>query len=263
MDVAFALFLPLIAGYLYVSDCAQIKYLQSRDEGHRLYFRIAYYGLLLFLVSAAIVGGIEASLVRHDWFRDVRVRALDLISPLLRDQVTAPAQIGFMLTCVLSVALGRLLPLLDNTLFRGRVEEAVLKAAALDELELLLLEAAVQYKSVSITVSSGKVYVGLVLQTPEPKTNRRVIALLPFMSGYRNDLGKVVFTTFYDEVYQQRASERDDDESNDFRLILPIEKLVSVAFFDIEVYAAFNGKEQPPPIRRVKVPKRQGWGGSP
>jgi hypothetical protein len=257
LEAAFALLLPLVAGYLYVSNCNRLKYKASRDGEHRLYFRVAYYGLLLFLLASALLWCLYSLLSDVQEFQEARARAIALIKPLLKEPDKAESQIGFFLICVVSVVLGRCFPYLDNVLPRGSVEQAVTDAASQDDLEMLLVAAAVQYKTISVTTSSNKVYVGLVLQTGEPRTDRRVIALLPFMSGYRTELGKVIFTTFYDEIYEERAKERDDDESNDFRLILPIDKVLSVSFFDVKVYEAFNAKGggKLPPPKRVKVHK--------
>jgi hypothetical protein len=256
LDVAFALLLPLIAGYLYVSACDQLKFKQSRDEGHRLYFRIAYFGLLCFLLSAILIGLADFFFGKNEVFADIKLASIALARPLLKTPESAAAQVGFVAACIGAVMMGRFLPHADNFFFKSKAEQAALDAAQQDDLEMLLLEAAVQYKSISVTTSSNKVYVGLVLQTGEPKTNRRVIALLPLMSGYRGETGKVTFTTFYDEIYQERAESRDDEETNDFRLILPMDKIASVSFFDVNVYASFNEKGKPPPRRRVKVPSR-------
>lgn len=240
MEAAFALLLPLVAGYLFVSSCRRLKYKHARDDGHRLYFRIAYYGLLLFVATAVLLALAYWLLMRWQWFVATQNWAVDVIKPILKDQNTASSQLGFLLICVGTVAAGRFAHHIDNRVFRVNADEALFEAAMSDDLELLLLEAAVQYKSISVTTSSGKVYVGLVLGTGEPKNSRRVIALLPLMSGYRTEIGKVIFTTFYDEAYAQRAQERDDDESNDFRLVLPVDKMVSISFFDLKVYKDFN-----------------------
>lgn len=253
MEAAFALLLPLVAGYLYVSTCNQLKYKQARDDGHRLYFRIAYNGLLLFLLAAALGWGLVALTASIEEFQRPSKGLVDVVAPLLKEPDKAPATIAFSLICAGSVVLGRALPYLDNLIFRERARRALLEAAEEDDLESLLLEAAVQFKSIAITTTTKKVYVGLVLQTPEPRTGRRMIALLPFMSGYRTDLGKVTFTTFYDQIYADRALERDDEESNDFRLILPVDKVVSVSFFDTETYAKFNAASPAPAPRRLKV----------
>lgn len=200
------------------------------------------------MVTGLVLGYVYWSLDEDHWIHEVCAVAVLLAKPLLKESDAAPAQLAFLLVCVATVGLGRCLPILENWLFQRWKFKFVLEAAALDDLELFLLEAAVEYKTISVTTSSSKVYVGLVLQTGEPKMNRRVVTLLPFMSGYRTEGGKVVFTTFYDEVYPQREGNAESLAiAEDFRLVLPIDKMVSVSFFDPKVYAAFNAK--PPQIK--------------
>ncbi len=163
---------------------------------------------------------------------------IEAMTPLLKDRTTAAPQAAFFIICLGTVALGRLGAPLVNKLFVQETYDAIWKAAENDDLEELLLEAVAQLKPVSITLTSSKVYVGLVLQTPEPRTTRRTIALLPLMSGFRTETGKLQFTTYYDQIYQER--ETDDDESNDFKLVLPLDKMLSVAFFDVAIYERFN-----------------------
>lgn len=252
MEVAFALALPLVAGYLYVSGCDQLRYRQVREDGHRLYFRIAYFGLLLFIVSALVLGTAYWLLGARPWIQEAWDQTVIYVRPLLKEPDKAPAQLAFFLICVATVGLGRCLPRLENWLLKRWKFKFLLVAAEQDDLELFLLEAAFEYKSISVTTSSSKVYVGLVLQTGEPNTSRRVITLLPYMSGYRTETGKVIFTTFYDEVYAQR--EEDDAEfapAEDFRLVLPIDKMVSVSFFDLKVYETFNSTVPPSKPRRL------------
>ena len=65
MDAVFALILPLVGGFFVVREATFIKYQAAREYGHRLYFRITYYGFWLFLASLLILGGLRSALVRH------------------------------------------------------------------------------------------------------------------------------------------------------------------------------------------------------
>lgn len=255
MEAALALLLPLIGGNLFVRGYTALRYKAAREDGHRLYFRVAYHGVVLFLVALALVVLLHLALAGWPWFVSVRDAAVGGIAPLLKEPKNAGAQAAFLLACVLSVFLGRFSPWLLNLAFKSRHEEALWEAAAEDELEQFLLEALALFKTIAVTLTSGKVYVGYVLTTPEPRTDRRVITLLPLMSGYRQDEGgKVVFTTFYDQFYREDADPGMDSE--DFKLLLPIDKMSSLSFFDVAVYAAFNvgtPDEPEPPPRRVKV----------
>ena len=75
-----------------------------------------------------------------------------------------------------------------------------------------------------------------MLSNAEPRAERRVIALLPLASGNRSDRNELVLTTFYDQIYSQN----DAADNDDFRLVLSVDKIVSTAFFDFEIYEKFN-----------------------
>ena len=243
MEAAIALLLPLIGGNLFVRGYNGIRYKAAREDGHRFYFRVAYHGVLLFVFSAVVVMLLDRLLSGQAWFIWIRDVFTDRIPGLLKEPGNAASHLGFLMACTLSVALGRLTPVLLNLALTVRNEQALWEAAAENELEEFLLDALAQVKSIAVTLTTGKVYVGNVLTTPEPRTERKVIALLPLMSGFRDDDGgKVVFTTFYDQFYP----DGDVHASDDFRLILPVDKMASLSFFDVQVYARFNAELQLP-----------------
>ena len=244
MDAAFALLflLPLVGGSLFAKECTFVKYVAAREDGHRLYFRVAYYGIMLFVLSLVLWSLVYGVLHRYEWFRATQQFLAAVLQPLLKDRSQADGQLGFVLVCLTSVPLGRCLPLAVNRLMKQTNEQALWAAVETNELEELLLEAMSYAKSISITLSSNKVYVGLVVGAFEPRTERRAIALQPLMSGYRNDRGKVTFTTFYDTQIAQAPNEADKGE---FRLVLPVDKMLSISFFDVETYARFNAVDAP------------------
>lgn len=246
MEPGFALLLPLVGGYLYVVGYSATKYLIAREEGHRLYFRVAYHGVCLFLCALALFGGVGWGLSQFQWFASAHEKLVALVAPLLKSRDHASAQVAFVIVCFGSVFLGRLAPVVLNRLRKNSIDDAVWKAAQENELEEFLLEAVALLRTVSITLTAGKVYVGIVLTTPEPKTDRRVITLLPYMSGYREEKGQVVFTTFYDQFYQEPT----DADAERFRLVLPLDKMQSISYFDMEIYERFNSPRVEP--RRVR-----------
>lgn len=251
MEAALALLLPLIGGSLFVRGCTGLRYKAAREDGHRLYFRVAYHGVVLFVVSTACLLAVDWALGNFGFYRAAIEMAVARLAPLFKEPRNAGGQSAFLAICLFSVLLGRVSPLLVNVIFKTRQEDALWAAASENELEEFLLDALARLKSVAITLTSGKVYVGYVLTTPEPRTDRRVIALLPLMSGYRQEAGgKVVFTTYYDQFYRGE----NDLGTDDFKLVLPIDKMVSLSFFDVAVYARFNEEGTPlPRPRRVKV----------
>lgn len=255
MDPTIAIFLPLIGGHQFIVGYTALKYKVAREDGHRLYFRVAYHGICLLVTSLVIFAGFYLALAQCNWFPDFEAVLIRLAKPLLKSQENVPAQVGFFIVCLGSVALGRIGPMILNKLNKGRIDQALWKAAEENELEELLLESLGLLRTVSITLSSNKVYVGLILTTPEPKTERRVIALLPYMSGYRTETGKVIFTTYYDQFYNKDTPETDAEK---FRLVLPVDKMLSVSFFDVDTYAHFNAEPTPRLGTRRVTRRRQG-----
>ena len=87
---------------------------------------------------------------------------------------------------------------------------------------------------VMITLESGKVYVGWPLATPINE-NAKWLRLVPQLSGHRNAQFKVSFQVDYSEVF-------DDEPSDENRMLIPLEKIVTAQPFDIEVFEKFNNR---------------------
>ena len=62
MDAALIVVLPLVGGYIFASRWIVTKYVVDREDGHRLYFRAAFYGVFLFAVALLI------RLILQSWF---------------------------------------------------------------------------------------------------------------------------------------------------------------------------------------------------
>lgn len=238
MDAVFALILPLVGGFFIVREATFIKYQAAREDGHRLYFRITYYGFWLFLSSLLILGGLRSALSAAELplYADFEDVVLDELIPLMKEGQQSAARVGFVAVCAFAMLLGRFSPRILNRLTKKSSLQALLDATSQNELEGLLIDAVATAKSVLVTLTTGKAYVGFVLSNAEPRAERRVIALLPLASGYRSDKSELVLTTFYDQIYSQN----DAADNGDFRLVLSVDKIVSTAFFDFEIYEKFN-----------------------
>lgn len=72
-------------------------------------------------------------------------------------------------------------------------------------------------------MDNRKVYVGFVVTTIDPTTPKKALTILPLMSGYRAENGgEIVFTTYYERVYERISDETLDHLSVDhFRIVLP------------------------------------------
>jgi hypothetical protein len=83
---------------------------------------------------------------------------------------------------------------------------------------------------VLVTVTSGKVYVGiLIAATEDPNESRRFLRLIPILSGYRNkDTLKVSYTTLYEPTPDTRRA-----------FLLPAEQVSTLGLFDWDRFDHF------------------------
>lgn len=209
------------------------------SDGHRLYFYAALHGALLFVLSLILVLGFRDLLRQTASYVAFEHTLTNQLTPLFKERATAKGQIGFVVICFASMLLGPSMARVVNWLGRRQLEALVWKEVQKDDLEAFLYQALTEVRLVSLTLSSNKVYVGWVLTASgrgkEPDESRRVVTLMPLMSGVRTETGKVSFTTFYDRIYESEGVDPDA-----FRLIVPLDKVVSLSNFDPAAYNKFN-----------------------
>ena len=94
-----------------------------------------------------------------------------------------------------------------------------------------LLESVEKEKPILITLEDRKCYAGFVWRIQEPNeesTGHQEVALAPFLSGYRDkDSLMLLFLNSY-------------KKENNCKFIFPKDKVVSVSWFDLEVYLSTN-----------------------
>jgi len=198
------LFVPTLAGYLFLILCNATRYRISRESGYHLFFKSAIAGIFLFVV--AIVANIY----------------LGTSDPGHKD-------INFMVFVLASIA-----PPLFNIFYRsGRAaRRAAEKAGGL--VELLLDEAFRKDLFVEVSLRSGKVYIGSVLE-PGLGGDKSDIALIPLLSGYRDkDTQELEVTTRYGHFIRRAISEL-KLSLNYFRVVIPMSEVVSARIFDFDV----------------------------
>lgn len=255
MELTALLLLPLVGGYIFANSCNATRFRAAREEGHRLYFRAAYYGVFLFLIATA-----ARLLIVWLWpeYRGWERTLLPTIQPMLKESKEDAA-------VVVLLALGAMLlggvsgPLLNLTVFG---ESRWLKAAIKeDEFEALLHRALARAMPIALTMENRKVYVGFVSKTFEPKMSRKHFRILPLMSGHRTETGKMVFTTFYDQAYE-RAGIANGSNSRltleDFEILFPTDKVQSAGLFDVPTYTEFQRLGASPATINPEV-ERKSW----
>lgn len=261
MDVTPLLLLALVGGYIFSNTCNAIRYRAVREEGHRLYFRAAFYGVFLFFAALLLRLWLIAEITSYrEWEQSVRV----VVQPVLKDN-SGDSWI-IVVVSVLALILGSTLAVPLNRIFFWK-SKWLLDVVKEDEFESLLHRALARAKPVALTMENAKVYVGFVFEVFfDPQITRKNLSILPIMSGYRAENGKVSFTTFYEETMKSvgvGSGGRTDLSLDDFKIVLPVNKVQSANLFDIETYNHFQ-KLQPSASAEDRVlDDRTSWRSAP
>lgn len=239
MDLVLLL-LPLVGGYVFARRWNVTEYRVAREEGHRLYFRAAFYAVFLFGCAALLRLYFLSTLESYRVFEET----LFEVAPLFKQTDRSYQQ------PILSISLYAFLlgvafwwPLNLVTLPRWRNKLLVWSIRDRD-FERLLHTAATRAMPLALTMDNKKVYVGFVITTVSPDRDVKTISILPLVSGYRSAEGQLKLTTFYTHVYDKIANTESimHLSPDDFEIVLPTERIQSANLFDLAAYQEFQAK---------------------
>lgn len=135
---------------------------------------------------------------------------------------------------------------------RGNEGQSTAKTYSQGSLDLLLLDAIESdpKRPMLITLSSNKVYVGIINGSGEPTENQgphQHISFVPLMSGYRNKENlSVTFTNAYPGEIQVKRTAAIRGISRKkvlgLEIMVSIDEISYISWFDFEVYKATNNK---------------------
>ena len=219
------LLLPLLGGYIFISCWNPTRFHARRYSGQRLVFHAALAGTIL-LVLAFLVG-----------------KTAGALAPGLVAWWQRHVPFDYAGTSLIALGLG-VLGWAPLNLFWDRTEAA---RKAVEErgdfLEVLISTAMEESRQVSLTLKSGKVYVGFITRSFDPGYDRKYIMLIPMLSGYREqETRQVVFTDDYARVYDPLIDSDPaflDRVADEFQLVVPVAEIASANLFDPEVYEMF------------------------
>ena len=116
-------------------------------------------------------------------------------------------------------------------------------------MDRFLFEAAQSKTLLQLTLSDGKFYVGQIKSlAPNPLAPNSFVRVLPQVSGYRDkDTKEMIFTTFYEEVYDELVQQPGFVEAalDQFIKILPFSAVASANQFDPKMYLKFEKANEP------------------
>jgi hypothetical protein len=165
--------LPLLGGYWFLHVFYFTRFRSQRLDGYRLLVESALVGVLLLGLARPLAALLNRPL-RTLW------------------STIAPPDIPFLGTTCISLLLGLGLPYGLNYVLAKSKWMTILdaKSKAIErhgnDLLRLLHTASLEEKTVSISLDTGKVYVGLVAATPNLAPHDTYLGITPFYSGYRS-----------------------------------------------------------------------------
>lgn len=224
------LLLPLLGGYIFITNWNRTRFNTKRYSGERLLFHSAVAGVVFLAISFVTVLAIRS--------------AIPQVHELWRRTVPFP----FMGTSVGAFLLGSLCWLPLNR-WRYSREQEIRRAISEwnDYLEILLERAMRDAKQVSVSVKNEKVYIGLMTNNFDPAYERRYIRILPMSSGYRApETRELVLTTDYAAVYDLMLQENPSfvvDAVENLQIVIPVAEVASASLFDPAVYERFKAAD--------------------
>jgi hypothetical protein len=255
----------LVAGYAFNVSFFVSRYASAREAGYRLYFRAAYYGAVLVLLSTLtymLVASSEGFVDSYSLYAPVSVDSLlaDLQNESIKGRIQLTLGIIISLALLLGVTCGQLLTALAATalafdnLYTARIPiwSHILRAQAYyldwvirnDDFEKLLLRSVMEDLQVSLSMKNGKVYVGYVVRAIDPSEETTHVRLLPMRSGQRDDKGRINFTTDYRRHYVRILESEQDGASvpvgilfpGNYEIVLTAAEIISANIFLDDVY---------------------------
>jgi len=256
------LFLPLLAGYLFIWYFRPLHFKIKSRSGHHLVFISAQYGVVLFLISILLLTPFLGFPDDHiqsyfTWLNQPKLTAEDVKN---WGQLFG---LPWLMPSLLSIGVGVGIAKVFNLFYRKLDDQELLYENLQSDWNSLELKL---YQSLKINentllqqggdlhfsllvLKSNKCYIGVVMKTPKLSIvsgEKKYIEFLPFLSGYRNNDDKIMhITTNYaekilnhiDENPIQKTTEEktlNDDSLLKFIVVLPVDNIESFRFFDLD-----------------------------
>ncbi|RMF59588.1 MAG: hypothetical protein D6743_16075 [Calditrichaeota bacterium] len=216
------LILPLIGGYLFISDFKIKKLTTARLEGHRLLIESALAGIVFLVLSSVVTfcGARACPQIANAWYN---------VFPF-----------KYSGTAFFSLILGYSLPKIMNPFITERYLLSKSKKIIEDRgepLEVLLEKALSEQKQVALTLKNHKVYIGRITSLFNPATPLRFIKILPTWSGYRDPITKQMFLPVsYQKAYEKIITPKSEVDLGDFEMVISVSEILSANIFDMKTY---------------------------
>lgn len=227
------LILPLVEGYYLLTRSYYFKYEQQRLDRQRLIFESVLLGVAL-AVCTYIIRIIAESFAPT---KEIILVIYDFL----------PLKTPYIGTTFATLTLAILLRFVNLMLDKEKYVKKAIKEVG-NEFELIAKSSFTDKILLQFTLDNDKIYIAWVKELPIPSISN-YIRVIPAFSGYREDKNKeVIFTTQYLSVYAEYISEGKAQSITELNtdLIITLDNIVTVSFFDIDMYERFNIQKTSP-----------------
>lgn len=220
------LLIPALGGYLFLTICYATKYTIEDHSGYQVLLQSISCGIGLFIISHLIIN-----------FMVPEKRLL---------RITSIFPEGISPATALSFVLGLCFAYFLNLFYHKK--KAWARYAKVNNIHIyeIIHNATNKRLPIHITLDDGKIYIGEPLATFIRRRENEEIAIVPWISGHRDkDTGKMKIDIDYIPVIIE--SMNDDKNSinyQDYRLIVPLSRVISSRLFSLDVYNRFFNESQ-------------------
>ncbi|OOE75183.1 hypothetical protein [Salinivibrio sp. ML290] len=235
----------LIAGYLFSSQHLSSLYRLSRTEGWHSYFYVASRGTVFSAVAAIFCFVLDYYDCISRFIKPQGVLLTDLDSLFL-----SVNDIKIVSWVLMTLSISYFSGLLSRLYYHSKPEKKDRKLQQItseNHLESFILEASFTQFPILVSLKSRKTYVGLCLGDELINGKVENLALIPYLSGYRGseDLTFEDTTNYIEHFHDEGILDKTHGSLtiNNFRVIIPLSEVESLAFFDLDTYIKFKKKE--------------------
>ncbi|MDS1140028.1 hypothetical protein RE432_06240 [Pusillimonas sp. SM2304] len=238
-----------VTGFVFTNNYPLARFKQLRSTGWDSYSHIASWGLVFSAIGgtlAVVIDTFNLVAASFQWLNSNLVQLASASNFTRREGL-------FVIWAVLSIGLAWSFGCLFNT--KACKKKAVARLAAENAFELMLYDSAEQVKPVLVSLSTRKVYIGVVyrVNNDDALGKTEYFSILPLWSGYRDkDSLSLKITTFYEDHYSivrahgPMTSERIFDQ---FKIVICSAEVSTFSYFDIAVYHALQPADNAAPTK--------------
>lgn len=225
------------AGFLFTSNYPIAKFKQLRSSGWILYFHTFLWGVIFSGLSLIVMQLLD----NLRWFRRLHNHI-----------VLGKMRVEDLTWVILTLALAFLVGWCSSKITSIK-EKSIQKCVSESPVKAKLYQAVLNAEIIMVTLDTGKVYSGLILDAIDmEKPEMDYLALCPYKSGYRDQKTQVIrftnnYWSYFKSIYHHYQSEPNSftkisNEIRKYSIVLPLKHIVSIENYDPVTFEHVNNK---------------------